>query len=226
MKNKRKIAIEAIFGKRLYQAYRYIKDKRNMRRREQRYFEATLLGEYPLPPQTVKLAVIRHNIPNPRPRVFIETGTYRGDTVAAIKDMYSSVISIEVDEALYKNACLRFATDNNVRIVHGDCARELPTILATLHEPAVFWLDGHYSGGETGKGEVEDPILISLNQIAVLPAQEHVIFIDDARTFDGREGRPDISDIFNSIKKINSHYILRVQNDIIIATVVPLPIRS
>ena len=178
-----------------------------------------------MPPQSVKLAVIRHNIPNPHLKVFIETGTYHGETVAAIKDMYSNVISIEVDEALYKKACIRFAADKNVRIVHGDCARELPTILATLHEPAVFWLDGHYSGGETGKGEVEDPILISLNQIAAYSVREHVIFIDDARTFDGREGRPDIADIFNGIKKIDRRYIIRIQNDIIVATVVPLPLR-
>lgn len=226
MNNNRKIALEAIFGKRLYQAYRHIKDKRNLLRREGRYLDAILRGEYALPPQSVKLAIIQQCIPNHRPRVFIETGTYRGDTVAAIKDMYASVISIEIDEALYKMACVRFAADKNVKIVHGDCARELPVILATLYEPAVFWLDGHYSGGETGKGEIEDPILISLSQIAALPAQEHVIFVDDARTFDGREGRPDISDIFNSIKKINSRYILRVQNDIIIASLVPLPIRS
>lgn len=195
-----------------------------MRRREQRYFEAILQGKYALPPQSVKLAVIRHNLSKPSPRVFIETGTYYGDTVAAIKDLYASVISIEVDEALYQKACARFASDKNVRIVHGDCACELSAILATLHEPAVFWLDGHYSGGETGKGEIEDPILVSLNQIAALPAQQHVIFIDDARTFDGREGRPDISAVFNCIKKIDARYIIRVQNDIIVATVTPLPV--
>lgn len=206
--------------------FRSLKRQNDRRRRERRYCEAILRGEYPLPPQSVKLAVIRHNIPNPHPRIFVETGTYYGDTVAAIKDMYSSVISIEVDEALYKKACARFASDKNVRIAHGDCARELPTILATLHEPAVFWLDGHYSGGETGKGAVEDPILISLNQIAALPAREHIIFIDDARTFDGREGRPDISDVFNCIKKIDSRYIIRVQNDIIVATIAPLPIHG
>ena len=204
--------------------FRSLKRQHDRRRRERRYCEAILRGEYPLPPQSVKLAVIRHNIPNPHPKVFIETGTYHGDTVAAIKDMYSSVISIEVDEALYKKACVRFAADRNVRIANGDCARELPTVLATLHEPAVFWLDGHYSGGETGKGEVEDPILISLNQIAAHPVREHVIFIDDARTFDGHEGRPDISEVFNCIKKIDSRYIIRVQSDIIVATVTPLPI--
>ena len=204
--------------------FRALKRQLDRIRQERRYCEAIIQGKYALPPQSVKLAVIRQNIPNPPPRVFIETGTYYGDTVAAAKDIYANVISIEVDEKLYKKACQRFAADHNVRIVHGDCARELSAILATLKEPAVFWLDGHYSGGETGKGIVEDPILISLNQIASHPVRDHVIFIDDARTFDGREGRPDISDIFNEIKKIDSRYIIRVQNDIIVATVVPLPI--
>lgn len=204
--------------------FRTLKRLNDRRRRETRYCKALLQGEYPLPPQSVKLAVIRHNIPDPHPRVFVETGTYYGDTVAAIKDMYSKVISIEVDETLYKKACVRFAADKNVHITHGDCAKKLPEALATLGEAAVFWLDGHYSGVETGKGEVEDPILISLNQIAAHPVREHVLFIDDARTFDGREGRPDISEIFNCIKKINSRYIIRVQNDIIVATIVPLPI--
>lgn len=206
--------------------FRSLKRQHDRRRHERRYCEAILRGGYPLPPQSVKLAVIRHGIPNPHPHVFVETGTYFGDTVAAIKDMYSNVISIEVDEALYKKACIRFAADKNVHIVHGDCARELPAILASLNEPAVFWLDGHYSGGETGKGEIEDPILISLNQIAASPIRGHVIFIDDARTFDGREGHPDISEVLNCIKKIDSRYIIRVQSDIIVATVVPVSIYS
>lgn len=204
--------------------FRALKRQHDRLRQERRYCEATIQGKYALPPQSVKLAVIRQNIPNPPPRVFIETGTYYGDTVAAVKDMYANVISIEVDETLYKKACQRFAADQNVRIVHGDCASELQAILATLKEPATFWLDGHYSGGETGKGVIEDPILISLNQIAAHPVREHVIFIDDARTFDGRENHPDISEVLNGIKKIDVRYIIRVQNDIIVATVAPLPV--
>jgi len=204
--------------------FRTLKRQNDRRRRERRYCEGILRGAYPLPPQSVKLAVLRNNIPVPHPRVFIETGTYHGDTVAAVMDMYPSVISIEVDDALYQKACFRFSADKNVRIVHGDCARVMPEILAELRQPAVFWLDGHYSGGETGKGEVEDPILISLNQIAAHSVEGHVLFIDDARTFDGREGRPDISDVLNCLKKINSRYIIRVQSDIIVATIEPLPI--
>jgi hypothetical protein len=49
--------------------------------------------------------ILRHNILNPHPRVFTETGTNHGDTVAAVKDKYSNVISIEVDGQLNKNAC-------------------------------------------------------------------------------------------------------------------------
>lgn len=141
--------------------------------------------------------------------------------------MYASVISIEVDAALHSKACerKRFAKDTNVRIVLGDCAKKMPEILADLQESAAFWLDGHYSGGITGKGEVEDPILISLNQIAAHPVRGHVIFVDDARTFDGREGRPDISEVFNCIKKVDSRYVIRVQSDIVVATTEPLPVR-
>lgn len=206
--------------------FRALKRANDRRRRERRFIEATMRGEYALPPQSVKLAVIRHNIPDPHPRVFVETGTYYGDTVAAIKDMYASVISIEVDAALHGKACERFANDANVRIVLGDCAKKMPEILADLQEPAVFWLDGHYSGGVTGKGVIEDPILISLKQIAEHPVRGHVIFVDDARTFVGREGHPDISEVFDCIKKVDSRYVIRVQSDIIVATVVQLPVRT
>ncbi len=205
--------------------FRALKRMNDRRRREQSYCAAIRRGEYPLPPQSIKLAVIRRNIPNPHPSVFVETGTYYGDTVAAIKDTYSNVTSIEVDTVLHKAACERFAKDKNVHIVLGDCAKTLPEVLAGLQESAVFWLDGHYSGGVTGKGEFEDPILISLNQIATHPVRGHVIFVDDARTFDGREGRPDISEVFSCIKKIDSRYIIRVQSDIIVATTEPLPVR-
>lgn len=205
--------------------FRALKRTLDRSRRERRYCEAVLCGQYALPPQSVKLAVMR-NIPDPHPRVFIETGTYFGDTVAAFKDMYPKVISIEVDEALHRKASERFADDRNVHIELGDCAKQMPEILAGLHEPAVFWLDGHYSGGITGKGEAEDPILISLNQIAAHPVRGHVIFVDDARTFDGREGHPDIAEVFNCIKQIDSRYIIRVQSDIIVATVEQLPVRT
>jgi len=197
--------------------FRSLKRRYDRTRKERRYALALMRGEYPLPPQSVKMAVINANTAKERPRVFIETGTYKGDTVAEMKTAFDRVISIEVDEALYRKACERFKRDANVSIRHGDCVSELPAVLSGLKEPAVFWLDGHYSGGETGKGVVDDPVLISLEQIAAHPVKGHLIFIDDARTFDGREGRPDISEVLAKLKRIDPRYLLRVQNDIIMA---------
>lgn len=203
--------------------FQSLKQRRARLRNERRFLEAARRGDYALPPPSVKLAILERNIPSPRPRVFVETGTYHGETVAAMKPLYASVISIEIDDTLYRKACERFARDANVKIVHGDCIQQLPGILAALREPAVFWLDGHYSGAGTGKGVVADPILTSLDQIAAHPVKEHVIFIDDARTFDGRDGRPDLSEVLSRLKKINSRYILRVQGDIVIAATVASP---
>ena len=142
-----------------------------------------------------------------------------------MRELYAKVISIEIDDTLYQKAAARFADDAGVQIVHGDCSKELLVVLATLREPAVFWLDGHYSGAGTGKGDLEDPILVSLGQITTHPVKEHVIFIDDARNFDGRGGRPDLSEVCSRLKTINRNYILRIQNDIVIAaTTVPPPV--
>jgi hypothetical protein len=198
--------------------FRSLKRRYDQARKERRYARALVRGEYPLPPQSVKMLTIKENIPEPRPRVFIETGTYKGDTVAAMKPVFNRVISIEVADEYYRKACKRFERDANVSIRHGDCVSELPAVLAGLKEPAVFWLDGHYSGGATGKGVVEDPVLISIEQIRAHPVKEHVIFIDDARTFDGREGRQDLAEVLGKLKEINARYVLRVQNDIIIAS--------
>jgi len=55
-------------------------------------------------------------------------------------------------------------------------------------------------------------------QITAHLIKKHVIFVDYARTFNGREGRPDISDVCNCIKKINNYYLIRVKTDIVVAT--------
>lgn len=205
---------------------RSLKRRHDRARKERRYGAAICRGQYMVPPQSVKMATLERNMPSPCPRVFVETGTYHGETVAAMKPLFERVISIEVDGGFYAKASERFRHDPDVSIIHGDCVTELPAVLATLKGPAVFWLDGHYSGGATGKGAVEDPVLISLGQIASHPVKEHVIFIDDARTFDGLEGRPDLSEILAGLKEINARYILRIQNDIIVATIDPLPVST
>jgi hypothetical protein len=52
-----------------------------------------------------------------------------------------------------------------------------------LQEPALFWLDGHYSGVDTGKDELDTPVSAELEAILGSPVKGHVILIDDARCF-------------------------------------------
>jgi hypothetical protein len=43
--------------------------------------------------------------------------------------------------------------------------------------------------------------------------------IDDASSFDGRQSRPDLMQVMLAIRAINSEYRIKIQGDIIVATV-------
>jgi hypothetical protein len=71
-----------------------------------------------------------------------------------------------------------------VTCLYGDSAEVLPAILENIDEPALFWLDAHYSGTKTAHGKVETPIIAELNTVLRHKwAAEHIILIDDARYF-------------------------------------------
>lgn len=119
-------------------------------------------------------------------KIFVETGTFRGDMVEAVKRQFDKVYSIELSHEFYSAAKERFAADANVEILHGDSGEKLREIMPLITAPCLFWLDGHFSGGNTAKGLVDTPILAELDHILTAPEQGHVILIDDARLF-GRD---------------------------------------
>ena len=106
----------------------------------------------------VKHAVIAGHARRYAPRVFVETGTFMGDTLAAVKDRFARLYSIELSYPLFKKAQARFAGDPKIVLACGDSAATLPKLLDQIHEPCLFWLDGHYSGGATAKGGKSTPI--------------------------------------------------------------------
>src|SRR4030095_4469957 len=94
-----------------------------------------------------------------RGRVFIETGTYHGDTVQKALDMgFERVYSIELSRRLHEQAVARFANRPEVVLVQGGSETELPKILTQVNERAVFWLDGHASGPDSASGDVPVPL--------------------------------------------------------------------
>src|SRR2546422_8845348 len=97
----------------------------------------------------VKQGVLRSYAERYRLKVFVETGTLRGDMVEAMKPLFQKICSIELSEPLFVAAKRRFQADRHVELIQGDSGKELGRIVARIDQPALFWLDGHYSVGET-----------------------------------------------------------------------------
>lgn len=146
---------------------------------------------------------------------FIESGTHLGDTLAYIAHNKSvKCTSIELSHGYYQVATQRFASYTNVTLLQGDSGAVLPGYLRNSQAPALFWLDGHYSGGATARGEVDTPVSAELQAILDSPIKTHVILIDDARCFDGMNTYPHLDDLLNAVRK-NGSYHIEISADII-----------
>jgi len=142
--------------------------------------------------------------------VFIETRTYLGDTVSALRYSFREIYSIELDEKLAQRAKNIFKNYKHIHILQGDSAKILPAILENIKKPTLFWLDAHYSGGITAKGEKENPILDELQTILNQWVGGSVILIDDARLFKKENNWPEIEDIKSLVVKIKPNLKLEV----------------
>ena len=117
--------------------------------------------------------------------------------------------------------------DNNnidisrVSLWSGDSVKTLPEMLSTFTCRGTFWLDAHYSGGETARMESYDsPIIQELSEISKHPVNDHVIVIDDADLcFKGYSDYPNFNQIKNKILEINSDYLVTVKYNTIFAEV-------
>lgn len=167
------------------------------------------------PPHAVKVEVISQAARQFGCKTLVETGTYLGDMIARTRHLFDRLYTIEVDPKLHANASARFSADPAVTLILGDSAHELPKILKELTSPAVFWLDGHYSGGETGKGDLETPIQTEVEWILRHPVQGHVILVDDARLFVGTGDYPTLERFREQLEQLNGAYRFEVADDII-----------
>jgi len=179
-------------------------------------------GCYVPPPHVVKQFIIKGYQQKYNCGTLIETGTFMGEMVEAQKNKFRKIISIELAPKLYYKAKKRFYRDKHVTIVQGDSGKVLPEILPEIKDPAIFWLDGHYSRGETAKGEKECPIFDELNSIFNNQKMDHVLLIDDARCFVGKDDYPTLDSLVDFIKAKNDAYQVDVKHDIIRCVSKPL----
>jgi hypothetical protein len=165
------------------------------------------------PPSAVKREVLRSTARQHGLRTLVETGTFRGDTVRALRSSFRTIYSIELDDGLYQEAVHRCRNQQNARLLMGDSAVLLPQVLRELTDPTLFWLDAHWSGLETATSDLETPILAELKAILAGAPVGSVVLIDDHREFvRGATDYPTADSIQQSA--LTAGYTFAVQDDI------------
>jgi len=148
-------------------------------------------------------------------KTLVETGTYLGDTVAALVHDFSQIYSIELAPDLARRAGERFRAVPHVKIVAGDSATVLPQLLASVSESSLFWLDGHYSGGITARGPIATPVIGELRAIFAHPIQSHIVLIDDASWVGTQLTCNGLDDLLSLIRSTRPGWTVEVRDDVI-----------
>lgn len=146
----------------------------------------------------------------------IETGTFLGEMIEAVSGHFRRYVSIELSEQLAKKARKRFQHRENVEIICGDSSVVLPEVIGKLDERAMFFLDGHYSGGITAKSDIETPVIEEIRWILNHKIPDHIVVIDDARLFIGKRDYPDINRFKSILHELNPDSRVEIINDCII----------
>jgi Methyltransferase domain len=162
-----------------------------------------------------KRATIRRYAKRFRTPVLVETGTYRGTTVRAMRRHFARIYSIELDDDLYARARRRFAGDRHVEVLHGDSGDVLPSLVERLDEPCLFWLDGHYSDWETARGATDSPLRKELEAVLRRPEERDVVLVDDARLLTGEHGYPTLEEIRTLVARLRPDRVVEVRDDIV-----------
>lgn len=154
---------------------------------------------------------------------FVESGTFKGVTASWAADLFDRVITIELSPEIHKETSARLSSRANISFRQGHTGSVLAEILPNMREPAIFWLDAHWSGLNTAGREEECPLLGELALLNETPVS-HFILIDDARLFTAPPPLPHQAAKWPTIWKIHEvlqqgsfHRFVIIQRDVIIA---------
>ncbi|MDQ3766084.1 MAG: glycosyltransferase, partial [Actinomycetota bacterium] len=165
-------------------------------------------------PHLEKEKVVRAHARSFGTGVLVETGTFHGEMVSAMRKRFEQIYSIELHPELHQKATQRFHRFSHIQILKGDSAQLLPEIAAEIEESCLFWLDAHYSGGITARGGIDTPISAEL-QTVLGRRQSDVVLIDDSFDFNGSSGYPTLAELENAVKAARPDYDFTVSDYII-----------
>jgi hypothetical protein len=155
---------------------------------------------------------------------FVETGTFRGDTLEIAAKYFTERYSVEMSQALYDDASERFQGQSNLHLHLGDSPDFLREHREDFSSRAVlFWLDAHWcSADDTAGSESQSPLLDELQAIGSLHPSS-VLLIDDARLYLAPPPEPhrladwpDFHEVVLALLALSPKHRLMVYNDIVI----------
>jgi hypothetical protein len=187
-----------------------LKAFRKLLRRTPFYSTAKSMGHYPdywywilrgkpqRSPHLLKQRTVREYGQKFGLRILIETGTYYGEMVSAMKSRFDEIYSIEFSPELTARAAKEFAKYSHIKIIHGDSQIALPELLKSLESPALFWLDAGYYGWSGEQGD-KKRLGVELDAILRHKINGHVILMDDAHGLNGKNGALTIEEVTRQI---------------------------
>ena len=177
------------------------------------YWYWILRGRPTRSPHLLKQKTVREYGANFNLRTLVETGTYYGEMVAAMKRHFDHIYSIEFVPELAERAQKKFAGEPHIKIICGDSQKAVREVLSLLSEPALFWLDAGYYGWIGKQGDQER--LSSEIQSILSHPLPHIILLDDARGLTGRDGIPSVDDVKKYVESTFPNRSVDVRYDIL-----------
>lgn len=122
-------------------------------------------------------------------QIWIESGTYMGEGASHLSEFAMHIHTIEPSLKFFELAKIELCKKKNITQHFGNSENLLNSIIIFEINKGTnkisFWLDGHYSGGDTYLGNFDTPILSELTIIKNFLTKLDVvkIFIDDIRCF-------------------------------------------
>ena len=178
------------------------------------YWYWKLRGEPVRSPHLLKQRTVREYAERFGLRVLVETGTYYGEMVAAMKKRFTEIYSVEYDHALAARAQKKFSQLAHIHIVEGDSQKAIPEIIGRLNQPALFWLDAGYYGWAGLQGD-KQRLTSELEAILRDQRYRHVILMDDARGLNGQNGAPTVDQLKQRIETDFPGREVEVKHDIL-----------
>ncbi len=177
------------------------------------YWYWKLRGRPERSPHLLKQLTVREYAARYGLRVLVETGTYYGEMVAAMKNRFDEIHSVEFDSRLAERAQKKFARWPHIHILQGDSQQVVPELLKSLARPALFWLDAGYYGWAGLQGD-KQRLTTELEAILSHHIRNHVILMDDARGLNGQNGAPTVEQLKQRIETAFPGRKVEVKHDI------------